>query len=72
MGTSPGAVPAKRSAQGEGREEEEEEEEAAGSSTKRRKREGSHTSGEGSAISVTSCSLHTHDVMPLTHLIITY
>ena len=40
MGTSPGAVPAKRSTQGEGREEEEEEV-TAGSAAKRR-REGSH------------------------------
>ena len=50
MGTSPSAVPVKRSAQGEDREEEEEEEEeeeAAGSSAKRRKREGSHMTGEG-------------------------
>ena len=51
MGTSPSAVPAKRSAQGEGREdkvkEEAEEEEAAGSSAKRKKREESHMTGEG-------------------------
>ena len=39
MGTSPSAVPVKRSAQGEGRKEEEEEK-AAGSSAKRRKWEG--------------------------------
>ena len=49
MGTSPSAVPAKRSAQREGREDEvkeEDEEEVAGSSAKRR-REESHMTGEG-------------------------
>ena len=49
MRTSPSAVPAKRSAQGErrgGEEEEEEVEEAAGSSAKRRKRQGSHENGK--------------------------
>ena len=46
MGTSYSAVPAKRSAQGEGRGWEEEEE-AAGSSAKRRRREESHMTGEG-------------------------
>ena len=50
MRTSPGAVPAKRSAQGEGRgweeEVEEVEDEAAGSSAKRR-REESHMTGKG-------------------------
>ena len=46
MGTSPSAVPAKRSAQGECRGGEEEEEEAAGSNAKRR-REESHMTGEG-------------------------
>ena len=49
MGTSSSAVPAKRSAQGEGRggEEEEDEEEVARSSAKRRRREESHMTGEG-------------------------
>ena len=50
MGTSPSAVPAKRSAQEEGREDkvkEEDEEKAAGSSAKRKKREESHMTGEG-------------------------
>ena len=46
MGTSPSAVLAKRSAQGEGRGGEKEEEEAAGSSAKRR-REESHMTGKG-------------------------
>ena len=47
VGTSSSAVPAKRSAHGEGRGWEEQEEEAAGSSAKRRKREESHMTGEG-------------------------
>ena len=49
MGTSPSAVPAKRSAQQEDREEEEEEEEEdpAGSSAKRRRMGRSHVTGEG-------------------------
>ena len=48
MGTSPSAVPAKRSAQGEGTEwEGEEEEEATGSTSKRMRREDSHMTGEG-------------------------
>ena len=49
MGTFPSAVPAKRSAQGEGSEDEEkveDEEEAAGSSAKRIRREESHMTGE--------------------------
>ena len=46
MGTSPSAVPAKRSAQGEGRGWEEEEE-ATGSTAKRMRREGSHMTSEG-------------------------
>ena len=74
MGTSPSAVPAKRSAQGEGREDEEkeedEEEEAAGSSAKRRRRrEESHMTGEGFS---SDLCLHTYYVMPLTHLIMVY
>ena len=54
VGTSPSTVPAKRSAQGEGREQEEEEEEeeekegdTTGSTAKRRKRETSHMTGKG-------------------------
>ena len=49
MGTSPSAVPVKRSAQQEDREEEEEEEEEdpAGSSAKRRRTGRSHVTGEG-------------------------
>ena len=73
MGTSPSAVPAKRSAQGEHREredkeeEEEEEEEAVGSSPKRKKREGSHMTSEGFSkhqlvsphvLSLATCSPH--------------
>ena len=45
MGTSPSAVPAKRSAQVEGMEWEGEEE-ATGSTAKRRRREESHMTGE--------------------------
>ena len=69
MGTSPSAVPAKRSAQKECREgeEEEEEEEAAGSSAKRRKREESHMTGEGF-----SSNLCLSYVMLLAHLIMVH
>ena len=72
MGTSPSAVPAKRSAQGEGSEYEEkevDEEESAGSSAKRRRREDRHMTGEGFS---NSLCLHAHDAMPLAHLIMVY
>ena len=46
VGTSPSAVPAKRSAQGEDREDKVKEE-AAGSSAKRKKREKGQMAGEG-------------------------
>ena len=58
METSPSAVPAKRSAQGEGREDEEkeeEEEEAAGSSAKRMRREENHMTGEGFSNHALTC-----------------
>ena len=42
VGTSPSAVPAKRSAQGDDRGDDEEEEVTSGNAAKRRRREGSH------------------------------
>ena len=71
MGTSPSAVPAKRSAEGEGTEweGEEEEEEATGSTAKRMRREESHMTGEGFS---NSLCLYTYYAMPLAHLIMVY
>ena len=70
MGTSPSAVPAKRSAQGERRGGEKEEEEAAGSSAKRRKRQGCHENGKNQQL--VSLPVYTYDVIPLAHLIMVY